>query len=54
MAHQGIIEARFLDTVLGCVIALLGGMVMHSTRIRKPLMQCEDLLLKTSQFSKDA
>ena len=40
-AYDGIVQARFLDTLLGCLIALLGGVVMHSTGLRKPLMALE-------------
>lgn len=46
MAYQGIVQARFLDTVLGCSIALLGGVVMHSTLLRKPLTTLEAKLVK--------
>ncbi|AWT48183.1 FUSC family protein [Psychrobacter sp. YP14] len=41
MAYQGIMQARFLDTLLGCVVALLGGVVMQSTWLRRPLMTLE-------------
>ena len=40
-AYDGIVQARFLDTLLGCLIALLGGVVMHSTWLRRPLMSLE-------------
>lgn len=30
-----LIEARFLDTVLGCVVAVLGGVCIHSARFRE-------------------
>lgn len=45
-AYQAIVQARFLDTLLGCVIALLGGVVMHSTWLRKPLVTLEAKLFK--------
>ncbi|WP_296402794.1 FUSC family protein [Psychrobacter sp.] len=48
-AHQGIIEARFVDTVIGCGIALLGGVVMHSTWLRQPMMNLETKLLKATK-----
>ncbi|PNK60625.1 FUSC family protein [Psychrobacter sp. FDAARGOS_221] len=53
MAYRGIIEARFLDTVLGCLIALLGGVVMHSTWLRQPLMSFEAKLFG-NRLNKDA
>lgn len=45
-AYQGIVQARFLDTLLGCSIALIGGVVMHSTGLRRPLMNLESKLFK--------
>ena len=35
--YANIIQARLLDTALGCMIGLSGGVVMHSTTIRTPL-----------------
>lgn len=35
MAAQALIEARLLDTALGCFIALLGGLFMHSKLIKR-------------------
>lgn len=46
MAYQGIIQARFLDTIVGCGIALLGGVVMHAKWVTKPLMSLENSLFK--------
>lgn len=35
MAAQALIEARLLDTALGCFIALLGGLFMHSKLVKR-------------------
>ena len=40
-----IIQARMLDTTLGCVIGLSGGLAIHSTRLRVPLRRMENWLL---------
>ena len=40
-----IIQARMLDTALGCLMGLGGGLVMHSTKIRTPLRRVEHWLL---------
>jgi len=32
---QGLIQARFLDTVLGCVVGLAGGACLHAPRFRQ-------------------
>lgn len=32
-----IIEARFYDTVLGCVVGVIGGIFLHNTTIRSTL-----------------
>ena len=40
-----IIQARMLDTALGCVIGLGGGLAIHSTRLRVPLRRLENALL---------
>lgn len=48
-AYDGIVQARFLDTLLGCLIALLGGVVMHSTGLRKPLMTLETKVFSPKQ-----
>lgn len=45
MSYQGIVQARFIDTLLGCSIALVGGLIMHSTWLRKPLMILESKLI---------
>jgi uncharacterized membrane protein YccC len=31
---DALVRARFLDTVLGCVVGLLGGICLHSPRLR--------------------
>lgn len=40
-----IIHARMIDTALGCVIGLGGGLAIHSTRLRIPLRRLENWLL---------
>ncbi|WP_201568198.1 FUSC family protein [Psychrobacter sp. JCM 18900] len=40
-----VIQARMIDTVLGCVIGLSGGLAIHSTRLRVPLRRFENWLL---------
>lgn len=42
---QEIIHARMLDTALGCVVGLSGGLVMHSVKLRIPLRHAEKVLL---------
>lgn len=44
-AYQDIIRARLLDTVLGCLVGLSGGMVIQSTNLRVPLRRMENWLL---------
>ena len=51
MAYQGIVQARFLDTILGCFIALLGGVVIHSTLLRRPLVTLEAKIIKAIKAS---
>ena len=34
VAVGALVRARFLDTVLGCVVGLLGGICLHSPRLR--------------------
>lgn len=41
LTYQEIIQARFWDTVLGCTVALIGGVVMHSVWFRRPVTACE-------------
>lgn len=43
--YQQVINARLLDTTLGCLIGLSGGVVMHSTNLRVPLQRMERWLL---------
>lgn len=33
-SHAMLIQSRFFDTALGCVVGLLGGVVMHQPRLR--------------------
>lgn len=40
-----VIRARLLDTALGCLVGLSGGVVMHSTPLRLPLRRVEKWLL---------
>ncbi|WP_201598386.1 FUSC family protein [Psychrobacter vallis] len=44
-AYQTVIWARLFDTVIGCLIGLSGGVVMHSTNLRMPLRRMENWLL---------
>lgn len=44
-AYQMVIRARLFDTVIGCLIGLSGGIVMHSTNLRTPLRRMENWLL---------
>ena len=48
-AYQEVIRARMIDTTIGCMVALSGGVVMHSTNLRVPLRKIETRLL--SRFS---
>ena len=43
--YQSVIQARLLDTVIGCLVGLAGGVVMHSTDLRVPLRRMENWLL---------
>ncbi len=43
--YQAVIHARLLDTVMGCVIGLGGGVAMHSTALRVPLQRLERWLV---------
>ncbi len=40
-----VIHTRMIDTALGCVIGLSGGLAIHSTQLREPLRRLEDWLL---------
>ena len=44
-AYQEVILARLFDTMIGCVVGLSGGAVMHSTNLRVPLRRLENWLL---------
>ena len=46
-----IIQARLLDTALGCLMGLSGGLAMHSTAFRAPLRRFEQWLL--NQFDEN-
>ena len=43
--YQQVMHARLLDTALGCLLGLTGGVVMHSTKLRLPLQKLEKRLL---------
>ncbi|KAA0913541.1 FUSC family protein [Psychrobacter sp. ANT_WB68] len=43
--YQEIILARLFDTIIGCLVGLSGGVVMHSTNLRVPLRRLESWLL---------
>lgn len=43
--YQEVMRARLLDTALGCLIGLSGGLVMHSPTLRAPLRRVEMWLL---------
>jgi hypothetical protein len=34
-SHASLFQARFLDTVLGCLVGLAGGVCLHSPRFRR-------------------
>lgn len=44
-AYQEITRTRLLDTLLGCLVGLSGGVVIHSTNLRVPLRRIEDWML---------
>lgn len=45
-AHsQAIINARLIDTALGCVVGLAGGWVIHSSKLQAPFQKIEAYLL---------
>jgi len=43
--YQEVIRARMLDTALGCLIGLMGGMAMQSAKLRVSLSRLERWLL---------
>ncbi len=44
-AYQEVAHTRLLDTLLGCMVGLGGGVVMHSTNLRVPLRRIEQWML---------
>lgn len=38
-SHAALIQSRFFDTTLGCLVGLLGGVVMHQPRLRAAVGQ---------------
>ena len=48
--YQEVIQARMLDTALGCIIGLIGGIAMHSAKLRAPLHRLERWLLARFVF----
>lgn len=47
--YQELIQARFFDTALGCLIALAGGLIIHSRTIRRPLDVLESKMLEINK-----
>ena len=43
--YQQVTYVRLVDTAIGCMVALAGGVVMHSTNLRVPLRRMENWLL---------
>ncbi len=43
--YQEVIQARLLDTALGCLVGISGGLAMNSSTLRKPLRYIEHWLL---------
>jgi len=44
-ADHHVTYVRLVDTAIGCVVALVGGVVMHSTNLRVPLRWMENWIL---------
>lgn len=44
-AYEEITHTRMLDTLLGCLVGISGGVVIHSTNLRVPLRRIEDWML---------
>ena len=42
---QEVIRVRMLDTTIGCMVGLSGGLVIHSAKLRAPLQRFEEWLL---------
>lgn len=50
---EEVIRVRMLDTTIGCVVGLSGGLAIHSNRLRVPLRQIENwMLARFSQTTK--
>ena len=43
--YQSVIRVRLFDTVIGCLVGLSGGVVIHSTNLRVPIRRMENWLL---------
>lgn len=52
IGYQAVILARFWDTVLGCVIGIMGGVVMHARPVRPYMQRIEQWLLKVMPLHK--
>ena len=51
---EEVIRVRMLDTTIGCVVGLSGGLAIHSKRLRVPLRQIENgLLARFGQITKE-
>lgn len=46
LAYQALIASRLVDTALGCVIALMGGVLMHSRWVRERLLSLEQAVVR--------
>lgn len=46
VVYQALMQSRLLDTVLGCLIALLGGVLMHANWVRERLLTLETSLIE--------
>lgn len=44
--YQQVIHARMLDTALGCLVGIIGGLAMQSSKLRLPLGRLERWLLQ--------
>ena len=51
--YAEIIQARLVDTALGCLMGLSGGLAMHSTALRAPLRRFEHWLLNQFDDNKN-
>ena len=51
---EEVIRVRMLDTTIGCIVGLSGGLAIHSKRLRVPLRQIENgLLARFGQITKE-